>query len=114
MVAPSRSYSILDASLEARPSNQHSPFNVLHIDGGLFIRPSEGPNRPALVRALTPREVEILALVAEGFANKTVADHLNISERTVKNHLNDIFTKLNASDRTHAVVTAVRLGILAI
>ena len=63
---------------------------------------------------LTPREREVLRLIASGRSNKEIAAQLGISERTVKNHLNDVFTKLSASDRTHAVVTAVRLGLLAI
>lgn len=63
---------------------------------------------------LTTREREVLALVAEGCSNKIVAAHLSIAERTVKSHLTKIMTKLQASDRTHAVVTAVRLGWLAI
>ena len=56
----------------------------------------------------------MLALVAEGFSNKRIGAELGITERTVKNHLTYIMTKLGASDRTHAVVTAVRLGWLAI
>jgi DNA-binding NarL/FixJ family response regulator len=52
--------------------------------------------------------------VAEGYSNKLIAARLGISERTVKNHLTYIMIKLRASDRTHAVVTAVRLGWLAI
>ena len=62
----------------------------------------------------TNREKEVLSLVAEGFSNKLIATHLIISERTVKNHLTNVMTKLRAFDRTHAVVTAVRLGWLAI
>jgi two-component system response regulator DegU len=63
---------------------------------------------------MTGRECEVLTLVAEGYSNKLVAAELSICERTVKNHLTSIMTKLRAADRTHAVVTAVRLGWLAI
>ena len=63
---------------------------------------------------ITDRERQVLALVAEGYSNKLVSASLGISERTVKNHLTASMTKLRASDRTHAVVTAVRLGWLEI
>ena len=61
---------------------------------------------------ITDREREILSLVAEGNSNKKISAELRISERTVKNHLTATMTKLRASDRTHTVVTAVRLGWL--
>lgn len=63
---------------------------------------------------LSAREMEVLALVAEGQGNKEIGEQLSISERTVKNHLTGIMTKLRAADRTHAVVTAIRLGWLAV
>lgn len=63
---------------------------------------------------LTARELEVLALVAEGHSNKAIGLQLGISERTVKSHLTYIMAKLRTSDRTHAVVTAVRLGWLDI
>ncbi|MDA1188294.1 MAG: response regulator transcription factor [Chloroflexi bacterium] len=66
------------------------------------------------VNRLSARESEVLALVAEGSSNKVVAARLKISERTVKNHLTNIMAKLQATDRTHAVVTAVRLGWLVL
>ena len=88
--------------------------SILHINGGLVIRPRRTENMPIEAQPLTDREREVLALVAEGNSNKVIGDRLNISERTVKSHLTYIMTKLRASDRTHAVVTAVRLGWLAI
>ena len=63
---------------------------------------------------ITDRERQVLALVAEGNSNKLISASLGISERTVKNHLTASMTKLRASDRTHAVVTAIRLGWLDI
>lgn len=63
---------------------------------------------------LTEREHTVLELVAEGNSNKLIAIRLSISERTVKNHLTSILTKLQAFDRTHAVVTAIRRGHLDI
>lgn len=91
-----------------------SSLSVLHINRGLVIRPRNSSATPATADPLTEREMEILSLVAEGYSNKLVGGRLNICERTVKNHLTLIMNKLRASDRTHAVVTAVRLGWLAI
>src|SRR5215469_14124015 len=64
--------------------------------------------------SLTMREVEVLRLVAQGNANKMIADHLAISEDTVKAHLRSILSKLGANDRTHAVTIAVKRGIIDI
>jgi DNA-binding NarL/FixJ family response regulator len=61
---------------------------------------------------LTPREAEVLRLVAEGLPNKIIADRLHISEHTVKFHLNALMGKLGAQSRTDAVVRATRLGLL--
>ena len=61
---------------------------------------------------LTPREIEVLQQVAEGNANKIIADRLKISEDTVKAHMKSILSKLAANDRTHAVMIAVRRGFL--
>lgn len=62
--------------------------------------------------ALTPREVEILRLIAAGNRNRDVADTLSISEDTVKVHVKHAMEKLGANDRTEAVVIAVRRGII--
>jgi DNA-binding NarL/FixJ family response regulator len=62
--------------------------------------------------ALTPREQEVIQLLAEGLPNKTIADRLHISEHTVKFHVNAILSKLGAQSRTEAVVRATRLGLL--
>lgn len=61
---------------------------------------------------LSSREVEILQLVAQGVNNRSIADKLWISEATVKSHLNRVFDKLDAVDRTSAVTTALKRGIL--
>jgi DNA-binding NarL/FixJ family response regulator len=61
---------------------------------------------------LTPREIEVLHLMAEGLPNKLIADRLGISEHTVKFHVNAILTKLGAQGRTEAVVRAARLGLI--
>jgi len=62
--------------------------------------------------ALTVREIDVLRQVASGNANKIIADHLEISEETVKAHMRKILSKLGANDRTHAVAIAVKRGII--
>jgi DNA-binding NarL/FixJ family response regulator len=61
---------------------------------------------------LTAREIEVLRLIAAGSANKIVADHLSITEETVKAHVKNILSKLDANDRTHAVTIALKRGII--
>ncbi|MFO7320589.1 MAG: response regulator transcription factor [Chloroflexota bacterium] len=72
----------------------------------------EGIHPP--VDTLTPRELEVLNLMAEGLPNKTIAARLGISDHTVKFHVNAIMTKLGAQSRTDAVVRATRLGLIAL
>ncbi|HWE94064.1 MAG TPA: response regulator transcription factor [Tepidisphaeraceae bacterium] len=62
--------------------------------------------------ALTPREVEVIGLVAKGLANKEIAAHLGTAGGTIKMHVQNILEKLGASDRTHAVTIAVQRGII--
>ena len=61
---------------------------------------------------LSPREIEVLGTISEGNSNKIVADKLNITEDTVKGHVSSIMSKLQANDRTHAVLIALRRGFL--
>ena len=61
---------------------------------------------------LTPREVDVLRLIAGGNANKEVAAQLSVSEDTVKSRVKNILDKLGANDRTHAVTIAVKRGII--
>ena len=61
---------------------------------------------------LSPREIEVLQLVARGYANKEIAARLTITEATVKTHLAHIFQKLGVNDRTEAVTTAVQRNII--
>ena len=65
-----------------------------------------------LIEELTPRELAVLRLVAEGLPNKTIAVKLGISEHTVKFHVNAILGKLGVASRTEAVVRATRLGLI--
>jgi len=61
---------------------------------------------------LTPREIDILQLIAQGNANKVIADRLSVSEDTVKAHVRNILSKLSANDRTHAVTIGVKRGFI--
>lgn len=87
--------SVLDASLTRRMVNS------------MFTQPE---NRP--VEELTERELEILTLTGRGLTNKAIANQLSISDRTVQNHLANIFGKLNAASRTEAVMRGVSLGLI--
>lgn len=89
---------------------------VLHpeaVDSLLPLLPA--PARTAPVpgqQPLTPREIEVLRMMAEGLGNKTIARRLGISEHTVKFHIGSIFTKLDASSRTEAVTLGARQGLI--
>jgi DNA-binding CsgD family transcriptional regulator len=74
--------------------------------------PDAAPERFELVEPLTPREHEVLLLVADGLRNRDVAERLGITEHTVKFHLAAIFGKLGASSRVEAVRRGLRLGLI--
>ncbi|GFI16989.1 response regulator protein VraR [Lachnospiraceae bacterium] len=92
------------------------------LNGESYIQPSLLPalnsrliNRDVdkeKLESLTKRELEILTQVAGGMFNKEIAINLNISERTVKNHISNIFKKIDVSDRTQAAVFAIRNNIV--
>ena len=63
-------------------------------------------------KELTRREVEVLKMIASGSSNKEIASTLSISERTVKNHVSNIFKKIDVSDRTQAAVFAIKNDII--
>jgi DNA-binding NarL/FixJ family response regulator len=79
---------------------------------GAALMPTRHADFMPLMDALTPREFEVLRLVAEGLPNKIIAARLHISEHTVKFHVNALMGKLGAQSRTEAVVRATRLGLL--
>lgn len=91
-------------------------------DGENYIQPSLIPilnnqlvNRDTdkdKISSLTNRELEVLIQVANGMFNKEIATNLNISERTVKNHISNIFKKIDVSDRTQAAVFAIKNNII--
>jgi DNA-binding NarL/FixJ family response regulator len=71
---------------------------------------SMGTGIEKVTAPLTSRETQILSYIAEGNSNKQIANILDISEQTIKNHVSAILRKLNANDRAHAVVLAIRHG----
>jgi two-component system, NarL family, response regulator DegU len=78
-------------------------------NGGVYIHPSlvseiENLDTDECKKELTDREMQILSLIAEGYSNKEIADKLFLSEKTVKNHVYNIFRKLDVKDRTQAAI----------
>lgn len=78
------------------------------VAGGLLRRRSNGPD----LNELSARETEVVRLVAEGLSNKEISVRLNLSDKTVKNHMGRIFSKLNITARTQAAVHAIRNGLV--
>jgi len=71
-------------------------------------------NDEAMLEPLTPREIQVLELLAEGLANKAIAEQLGISDQTVKFHVASIYGKLGAANRTDAVRRAARRGMITL
>jgi two-component system, NarL family, response regulator YdfI len=85
---------------------------VMHPRDLEALLPVGQPARP--VEALSPREVEVLGMMAEGISNKEIAARLGISEHTVKFHVGQIMGKLRAGTRTEAVMIGVRMGLVMV
>ncbi|MBU2608498.1 MAG: response regulator transcription factor [Chloroflexi bacterium] len=96
----------IDLNLLDRPN---TALEVINLFRHMALR-----DRGALLTPLSPRELEILGYVANGYANKRIAIILELSAQTIKNHLTSILRKLDANDRTQAVVLAVRKGWLSL
>jgi DNA-binding NarL/FixJ family response regulator len=75
-------------------------------------RPRRASARPAILERLTPREAEVMALIARARSNSEIAAELYLSEPTVKTHVTRIFAKLGVRDRVHAVVLAYEAGLV--
>jgi DNA-binding NarL/FixJ family response regulator len=86
-----------------------TPTDGNHAEDGL-----NGYDDSEIVEALTPREVQVLELLAEGLPNKAIADRLKISDQTVKFHVSSISAKLGAANRTDAVRRALRRGLITL
>ena len=84
------------------------------VADGILIAPERRTDDEALPEALTPREIQVLELLAEGLPNKAIAARLQISDQTVKFHVASIYGKLGAANRTDAVRRAVRHGLVTL
>jgi DNA-binding NarL/FixJ family response regulator len=85
---------------------------VLHPRDLEALLPTAQPARA--VEALSPREIEVLGMMAEGISNKEIAARMGISEHTVKFHVASIMGKLHAGTRTEAVMLGVRMGLIMV
>jgi DNA-binding NarL/FixJ family response regulator len=81
------------------------------VAGGLLRKRSMSNGRPDLDE-LSGREVEVIRLIAQGLSNKEISARLNLSEKTVKNHISRIFSKLNIYARAQAAVHAIKMGLV--
>ena len=98
---------VLDSHAVIDPAVQH------HVVNAIATLPSAqaGQSLPALPAGLTPREAEVLSLIASGLSNREIAEHLTVSEGTVKSHINHLLTKIDARDRAQAVTFAYQRGL---
>jgi DNA-binding NarL/FixJ family response regulator len=87
---------------------------IRHVAAGeQFISPTIAHHLAGRIAShLSPREMQVLALIAKGKSNKEIGTALNVAEVTVKVHVTGILSKLNAADRTQAIVTAIKRGII--
>jgi DNA-binding NarL/FixJ family response regulator len=126
LVGPSRVRDALRAQLAGLPVDIAGEFDSMDearrsgLDAdGVLTGLGAGADPPrtrseAFEEPLTPREIEVLTLLAEGLPNKAIAERLGISDQTVKFHVAAIIGKLGASNRTEAVRLAVRRGVIAL
>lgn len=107
--APPQIVAEFESFAEARASG-------LSADAILVATPetSDDEHDRSLVEPLTPREIEVLELVAQGLPNKRIAERLGISDQTVKFHVASVAGKLGAANRTDAVSRAVRAGLITL
>ena len=94
----------------ARRAVRHPPPDRALRDAGAPA--AAPPPRPAALDELTPRELEVLELIARGINNAELAEHLVVSEKTVKTHVGRILWKLGLRDRVQAVILAYEAGIV--
>jgi len=87
---------------------------ALDVDAVVMAHAHLEPDANGFDEPLTPREIQVLELLAEGLPNKAIAERLQISDQTVKFHVSSISGKLGAANRTDAVRRAVRRGLIAL
>ena len=103
------------ATLREAESSGIAADAILTAAGGhLAGRVRHDADDEANAEPLTPREIQVLELLAEGLANKAIAERLRISDQTVKFHVASIYGKLGAANRTDAVRRAVRRGLITL
>lgn len=116
--AASRGESLLDPVVAARVLDRFYYMSTMSTQSTPSSPPPapkpepKASSQPIFLPKLTPREREVLALMAKGRRNKAIAKRLVITERTVKVHVGNIFNKLNVSNRTEAVAVAMKSGLL--
>lgn len=101
--------SLIDAVRITRDGGAYFDPRIAHV---VLSRFSEKSNARDVSSPLTPRETDVLRLIADGKANVEIATALNMGLGTVKGHIRDILEKLSAADRTQAAVTALRRGLI--
>ncbi len=111
IVAAAAGQSVLDPQVQQRllasaTGGGHRPASPAPAPGGAAPGSAPAPD-------LTPRETEVLRLIADGLTNRDIAAHLFVSESTVKTHINNLFAKAQLRDRAHAVRYAFETGIAA-
>lgn len=74
----------------------------------------DAKSKAELIKLLTPREREVLELLAQGYTNVEIAKKLHISKHTVKNHVSNIYQKLQVYDRTQMALLAIQQGLISI
>jgi DNA-binding NarL/FixJ family response regulator len=101
--------------LDKRTEPRDLPSVIRHVIAGGMVAPSTtngGGGESAMREPLSPRELEVLALVAEGYSNKEIGVRLFVTEQTVKFHLANVFRKLGARNRTEAARSAMHKGLI--
>jgi DNA-binding NarL/FixJ family response regulator len=114
--AGAEGYSIRDV----QPAELQTAVNVI-ASGTMFVDPRVGGlllrqrgaygRKTATTKHLSTREIDVVKLIANGMSNKEISSALDLSEKTIKNHVSRIFEKLHITSRTQAVVHAIRTGI---
>jgi two-component system nitrate/nitrite response regulator NarL len=124
LAGPARARDTLRTQLAGSPIEVVGEFDSIDearqsgVDADAVLSALARPSRPrarseAFEEPLTPREIEVLELLAEGLPNKAIATRLGVSDQTVKFHVAAIIAKLGAANRTEAVRRAIHRGVIA-